>query len=144
MHPNSVRSDSSLAESVRSTPPDILEYAAIGPDAAWMPSHVDTVRIGMSLDDQISAFLAKADTKSAPSKLEPYAELIRTLRQRRWTYRQIAAALRQDFSVTVAPSTIHAFVKVRANRKGVPALPAPDTPSTNPAALRKPRFNLDA
>jgi hypothetical protein len=99
----------------------------------------------MSLQDKIAAFLAQAETKSAPSKLEPYAELIRQLRQRRWTYQRIAIALRDDFCVSVAPSTIHAFVKVRAKKKSVPALPTPDTLSPPPISpARKPRFNLDA
>jgi IS30 family transposase len=70
----------------------------------------------MSLDDQIAKFLADADARPARSKLEPYAELIRELRQRRWTFRKIADALRERFAVTASPSTIHDFAKVRAQR----------------------------
>ncbi len=70
----------------------------------------------MNLDDQIAKFLADAETRPARSKLEPCAELVRELRQRRWTYRKIADALREGFAVTASPSTIHDFVKVRARR----------------------------
>jgi len=95
----------------------------------------------MSLEQKISDFLGLADPKPGASKLEVYTELIRTLRQRRWTYAQIAEALHKDFGVTVSPSTIFAFVKVRAKRKSVQALP--HTPLAL-ASLKKPRFNVDA
>ena len=99
----------------------------------------------MSLDDQIADFLAKADDQPAPSKLEPYAELIRGLRQRRWTYQKIAVALRERFGLATGPSTIHDFVRVRARRpqrEPSPAHPAPEAaePSETP---RKRRFHLD-
>ena len=70
----------------------------------------------MNLDDQIANFLADADARPARSKLEPYAELIRELRQRRWTFRKIADALCERFAVRASPSTIHDFAKVRAQR----------------------------
>jgi IS30 family transposase len=95
----------------------------------------------MSLEQKISDFLGRADPRPGASKLEPYTELIRTLRQRRWTYVEIAGALHKDFGVTVSPSTIFAFVKVRAKRKGVQA--SPHTPLA-PAVMKKPRFNIDA
>ena len=104
--------------------------------------------MGMSLEKQIAAFLADAAALPAPSKLEPYTDLIRQLRQRRWTYQRIAAALCDEFGVSVAPSTVHHFVKVRAKKKDVAALPAPDTslviPPGTPRPVKKPRFNLDA
>jgi transposase len=53
----------------------------------------------MNTDDKIWAFLARAKSRPAPSKLDPYHELIRGLRQRRWTYQQIAAVLRDEFAV---------------------------------------------
>ena len=76
----------------------------------------------MSLDEQIADFLATADDRPPRSKLEPYADLIRGLRQRRWTYRKIAAALRERFGLATGKSSIHDFVRVRARR---PALEAP-------------------
>jgi IS30 family transposase len=100
----------------------------------------------MSLDDQIANFLADADARPARSKLEPYAELIRELRQRRWTFRKIADALRERFAVTASPSTIHDFAKVRARRAktGIqptqPECPQPD--GAAPASSKPPRFHV--
>lgn len=99
----------------------------------------------MSLNQKIASFLARTDSKPARSKLEPYADLIRTLRQRRWTYIEIARALRDEFAVEVHPTTIHAFVKVRANQRRTPAIPPPTASVTlPPPEAKKPRFNLDA
>jgi hypothetical protein len=99
----------------------------------------------MDLDQQITDFLARAGTNPAASKLVPYAELIRQLRQRRWPYQRIADALRNDFGVSVAPSTIHAFVKVRAKQKGGLVMSPPNfpIPSASPAKPIRPRFHLD-
>lgn len=93
----------------------------------------------MNLDDKITAFLADADAKSARSKLEPYAELIRQLRQRRWTYVQIAQALREQFGVTVHPTTVHAYVKVRSGKgKGVLTMRATGEGAAVSVATTKP------
>jgi transposase len=97
----------------------------------------------MGTDEKIADFLARAETRPAPSKLEPYHELIRTLRQRRWTYKEIAAALRVEFGVSAAPSTIHAFIKVRAQKKKVASLVPSNSESTASPPDRKPRFRLD-
>lgn len=103
----------------------------------------------MSLDEKIGTFLAIAATKEAASKLEPYAELIRTLRQRRWTYTEIAETLRTEFGLTVHRTTVHAFVKARSGNKWGPlTMPAP-LPSNGPGTTtatspKRQRFNLDA
>ncbi|HOF09248.1 MAG TPA: hypothetical protein PLV33_04540 [Opitutaceae bacterium] len=101
----------------------------------------------MNLDDKITAFLATADAKAARSKLEPYAELIRQLRQRRWTYDQIAQALHDNFGLCAHRTTIHAFVKARAGKgKGAIAMPSPDLSGSRvgtSASVKRPRFNLD-
>ena len=100
----------------------------------------------MSLDDHIAKFLADADAQPARSKLEPYAELIRELRQRRWTFRKIADALRERFAITASPSTIHDFAKVRAQRaraeiqRTQPEHPQPDAAA--PAFGKPPRFHV--
>jgi hypothetical protein len=101
--------------------------------------------MGMNLDDQISNFLERADSRPPPSKLAPYAELIRGLRQRRWTYRKIAVALREQFGVATGPSTINDFVKVRARRAPTEPLPAPREPvSPEPKPTpKKRRFHLE-
>jgi hypothetical protein len=98
----------------------------------------------VTLDEKIANFVARAETHPAASKLDRYHEMIRTLRQRRWTYKEIAAALRDEFGVTAAPSTIHAFVKVRAKKKAMASLPSPSHETTAPPSHRKPRFNLEA
>lgn len=98
----------------------------------------------MGTDDKIADFLARAAIHPEPSKLDPYHELIRTLRHRRWTYKQIAAALCEEFGVRAAASTIHAFVKVRAKRRVTPALLPIDSSLPSAAPARKPRFHLDA
>lgn len=98
----------------------------------------------MGTDQKIADFLARAETRPAPSKLEPYHELIRTLRQRRWAYKEIATTLREEFGVTAAPSTIHAFIKVRAKKKAMASPPSPNHETAAPPSHRKPRFNVDA
>jgi hypothetical protein len=57
------------------------------------------------------------------SKLEPYREFIRGCRAKRWSYPRIAAALREIYGLSAAPSTIFSFVKVRAKRRRLYALP---------------------
>ena len=62
------------------------------------------------------------------SKLEPYREFIRECRAKRWSYPRIATTLRTDHGLSVAPSTIFSFVKVRAKRRRLYALPPADEP----------------
>lgn len=102
----------------------------------------------MDLDEKITHFLAVTKTEPARSKLEPYAELIRGLRQRRWTNQKIAQLLRDEFGVIVAANTVFAFVKVRARKREVPAPPVSAAPPVRPIlpaspAPRKPRFKFD-
>jgi hypothetical protein len=53
------------------------------------------------------------------SKLEPHRELIRELRRKGRTYREVARLFDERLGRYVAPSTLHSFVKVRAkHRKG--------------------------
>lgn len=68
------------------------------------------------------------------SKLLPHLEFVRECRFKRMSYPQIAARLLAQFSVRAAPSTIFAFVKVRARRRNVITLPAP-VPSVAPMQL---------
>jgi hypothetical protein len=78
--------------------------------------------------------------------------LIRTLRQRRWSYVEIAKNLRDGFGVQTHPTTVHAFVKVRAKRKSSFTMPAPEqtavnrpkAPTSHPGSTNRPRFYLDA
>jgi hypothetical protein len=59
------------------------------------------------------------------SKLEPYREFIRECRAKRWSYLRITTALWKDYGLSVAPSTIFSFVKVRAKRRRLYTLPPP-------------------
>lgn len=105
----------------------------------------------MSLDHKISEFLSSAGDRPPASKLEPYTELIRQLRQRKWTYTQIAEILRDKFNLSVAPSTIHNFVKVRSTGKKPIALVPMDIQQvkqvyptkTETTPPKRPRFHLD-
>lgn len=55
--------------------------------------------------------------KSPRSKLEPHRELIRELRRKGRTYREVALLFRERLGLYVAPSTLHSFVKVRAKHR---------------------------
>jgi hypothetical protein len=67
--------------------------------------------------------LKNVPEKPPRSKLEPYRELIRELRLKRWSYREIAALFEEQLKLAVAPSTLHNFVKVRAKQRLVLAIP---------------------
>ncbi len=54
--------------------------------------------------------------QKARSKLEPHADIIRDLRQKGRTYEEVAQFFAERLNLKVAPSTIHAFVRVRARR----------------------------
>ena len=71
---------------------------------------------------------ASTRNRAFQSKLEPYREFIRECRAKRWSYPRIAAALWKDHGLSVAPSTIFSFVKVRAKRRRFYALPPSDKP----------------
>src|ERR1035441_3385454 len=55
--------------------------------------------------------------KSPRSKLETHRELIRQLRRKGCTYRDIVRILHERVGLDVAVSTIHSFIKVRAKHR---------------------------
>ena len=61
--------------------------------------------------------------KPFQSKLAPHYELIARLRKKHTPYPEIARLLHEEHGLKVASSTIFEFVKVRARRSGVFALP---------------------
>ena len=61
--------------------------------------------------------------KPFQSKLTPHYELIARLRKKHTPYPEIARRLHEEHGLKVASSTIFEFVKVRARRSGVFALP---------------------
>ena len=77
-----------------------------------------TMRLGSQavMDPNISKLLDEIPEKPPRSKLDLHADVIAALRQKRRTYREIAEFLRDHLSITVAPSTIHDFVRLRRRR----------------------------
>jgi hypothetical protein len=69
------------------------------------------------VDERFQAILDNLPSKPPRSRLEPYWELIRELRRRGRTYRDIAQLLAEKFEVAVSPSTVHDFVRVRTRRR---------------------------
>jgi hypothetical protein len=55
--------------------------------------------------------------KPPRSKLEPHRDLIRELRRKGQTYRDVARLFHERLGLYVAPSTLHSFVKVRAKHR---------------------------
>jgi hypothetical protein len=62
----------------------------------------------------VIAQLGDLPSKLPRSKLEPHRELIRELRRKGRTYREVARLFHERLGLYVAPSTLHSFVKVRA------------------------------
>jgi hypothetical protein len=75
--------------------------------------------------------------KSPRSKLEPHRELIRELRRKGRTYREVAQLFHDRLGLYVAPSTLHSFVKVRAKhrKREQYELPPAETASAQPLAF---------
>ena len=62
------------------------------------------------MDEKLQSILDQIPEGPPRSKLEPYRDFIRNLRQRRKTYRQIAAVLAEQCHLQVQHSTIYDFV----------------------------------
>jgi hypothetical protein len=93
------------------------------------------------MDDSLRQLIDAEPETTPRSKLEPYYDVIRELRRKRRTYQQISRFLAEHLHLSVAASTIHAFVAVRAKRcsQGY-AAPAEKRGSREIQALRqKPR-----
>jgi hypothetical protein len=69
------------------------------------------------MEPNTSRLLEEIPEKPTRSKLEPHTDVIDALRRKRRTYREIASFFRQHLAITVAPSTIHDFVRVRRQRE---------------------------
>jgi hypothetical protein len=70
------------------------------------------------VDHAARAILESLPAKPRRSKLEPQAALIRALRRRGRTYREIVTILREQCGITVAVHTLHHFVRVQARTAG--------------------------
>ena len=84
-----------------------------------------------------SAELAGFPPKPPRSKLEPHRELIRELRRKGRTYREVARLFHERLGLHVALSTLHSFVKVRAKHRKRTQFELPPTslPVTESPAL---------
>jgi hypothetical protein len=101
----------------------------------------------------MQALLDSIPDSPTRSRLEPYRELIRGLRQKRQTFAEIAQILLIHYNVRIDPSNIYRFVKLRRKQTQLElsAPQAPNIPSSptiraqpsggNPAA--KKRFHYD-
>ena len=69
------------------------------------------------MDPTLLSLLDSIPQKPPRSKLETHRELIRHLRRKGCTYRDIVRILRERVGLDVAVSTIHSFVKVRAKHR---------------------------
>ena len=70
--------------------------------------------------------------KPFQSKLVPHTEFIRESRARGLGYREIAAELHSRFGLRTAPANIFSFVKVRARRRPMFAMPQHETLAVSP------------
>lgn len=66
--------------------------------------------------------------KPFQSKLEPFYEFIREGRSKRWSYQKIAETLTLKKGLSVSANAVFSFVKVRAKRRKLYALPPPEVP----------------
>jgi len=69
------------------------------------------------MDPTLLSLLDSIPQKPPRSKLETHRELIRQLRHKGCTYRDIVRILHERVGLDVAISTIHSFVKVRAKHR---------------------------
>jgi|SRR6185437_3334765 len=65
------------------------------------------------MDAKFQAILDSLPPKLPRSKLEPYADLIRELRKRERSYREIAGLLKERCGVNVGVHTLYSFVRTR-------------------------------
>jgi len=82
--------------------------------------------------------------KPPRSKLEPHRDLIRELRRKGRTYREVARLFHERLGLHVALSTLHSFVKVRAKHRKRTQFELPpvgvaaaDPPALDPVAALK-------
>ncbi len=108
------------------------------------------------MGDIIEQFLKAAPEQPTRSKLEPYRDLIRELRRRRYTYRKIAAVLQDSFQLNKSKSAVNDFVKANSKPRrllfeipaatpqtriisaAIPPSAAASTSSSRPAAPNAP------
>ncbi len=100
--------------------PNNTEYYRIDPNNIRLCSVSDGSKMGstpsVAMEPDINKLLEEIPDKPPRSKLEAHADVISVLRRKRYTYREIAHFFQEHLAITVAPSTIHDFVRVRRRR----------------------------
>jgi len=106
-----------------------LSEPLLDSDQAAATLHINPKTL-LSEPSRLLAELLDLPPNPPRSKLEPHRELIRELRRKGCTYREISRLFAERLGLRVAPSTLHSFVKVRArHRKQVQfELPAVEPP----------------
>ena len=69
------------------------------------------------MDTKLKAILKNLPVKKPRSRLEPYRELIREMRGRGRSYREIIQVLADECELQVSVSTLHDFVRLRSRSK---------------------------
>jgi IS30 family transposase len=92
------------------------------------------------VQDKLQDILNTLPEKLPRSRLETYRELIDELRQREWTYRDIAGILADKCQLTVSISTLHDFVRLRSLGKRTSAKRA--APDGSNAARIEPKAGV--
>jgi hypothetical protein len=85
------------------------------------------------MNPDYKALLDQLPEKPERSKLSPYRELIRGLRQKRYTFREIANLLNTHYGLTVDHTTIVDFTKRRSSQRRQDLTPE-HSPSNAPAS----------
>ena len=75
------------------------------------------------MENALQAILDSLPPRRRRSKLEPYAALIRALRLRGRSYREIVTILRERCGLRVAMHTVYHFVRARAQKNAAPRPP---------------------
>jgi hypothetical protein len=88
------------------------------------------------MDETVRAMLDALPSKRRSSKLDPYEAVIRALRRRGRTYREVASVLRQCYDLHVALSTVYHFVHERAQKKPAAARAHPRAPVVRASSRR--------
>ena len=93
------------------------------------------------MDAKLQELLDGLPPKGPRSRLEPHLELIREMRKRGRSYREIAQFLAANFNLEVAHNTIHDFVRVRS--KTGPRVLKPELTTPPAQATPKPKFEFN-
>ena len=83
------------------------------------------------MDPKSEELLKNASEEPTRSRLEPYRDLIRELRRRRYTYRKITRLLQDSFGLTFPKSTLNDFVIACSKQRKLYFQIPPDPPASS-------------